>query len=185
MITFFNWKICKALLCCKKGVTAVEYGLIASGIALTIIPAVLTTGINIQAVFGKAGDGLATIEAWPNSTTFSFINGNQFLMAGIGAITKDLLMRKLSAEGLSPYKVTASDNVSMNIQGLTVEDILAMRGGANSILFRNFNGAGVTFNGTPPPGGSISSSTASGITTYNYLNSGGAILATVTCVYCT
>ena len=42
----------------KKGVTALEYGLIASLIAVAIIGAVTTVGANLNTVFGKISGSL-------------------------------------------------------------------------------------------------------------------------------
>ena len=42
----------------ESGATAIEYGLIAAGIALAIITVVTTMGTNLNTTFGKIADGL-------------------------------------------------------------------------------------------------------------------------------
>ena len=42
----------------ESGATAIEYGLIASGIAVVVIAAVQGIGTNLNAVFGKVGAAL-------------------------------------------------------------------------------------------------------------------------------
>lgn len=44
----------------EEGVTAIEYGLIAALIAVVIIAAVTTAGVNLTALFTKIGTELAT-----------------------------------------------------------------------------------------------------------------------------
>jgi pilus assembly protein Flp/PilA len=44
----------------EEGVTAIEYGLIAALIAVTIIVAVTAVGDNLNAVFDAVADNLAT-----------------------------------------------------------------------------------------------------------------------------
>lgn len=44
----------------EEGVTAIEYGLIAALIAVVIIAAVTTAGVNLKAVFTKIGTELGT-----------------------------------------------------------------------------------------------------------------------------
>ncbi len=43
----------------ESGATAIEYGLIAAGIALAIITAVNGLGTNLSGVFGRVKDALA------------------------------------------------------------------------------------------------------------------------------
>ncbi len=45
----------------EEGVTAIEYGLIAALIAVTIIAAVTLVGTDLALVFGKISDELATV----------------------------------------------------------------------------------------------------------------------------
>jgi pilus assembly protein Flp/PilA len=47
----FRIKAGEALVRCKKGATAIEYGLIAAGIALAISIAVLALGPQLSAIF--------------------------------------------------------------------------------------------------------------------------------------
>ncbi len=47
-----------AALNCKRGATAIEYGLIAAGIAVVIIAVVVTVGTNLNTEFGKVAGGL-------------------------------------------------------------------------------------------------------------------------------
>ena len=47
-----------AALNCKRGATAIEYGLIAAGIAVVIITVVGTLGTNLNTEFGKVATGL-------------------------------------------------------------------------------------------------------------------------------
>lgn len=42
----------------ESGATAIEYGLIAAGIAVAIITAVQTIGTNLSGTFGKVGDAV-------------------------------------------------------------------------------------------------------------------------------
>jgi Flp pilus assembly pilin Flp len=176
----------RKLLLNTAAVTAIEYALIASGIAAVILPAANLMGVNISNILGEAADGLivAVVEStdWPMSAAYNFINGTHFVLSGSGNITKAILLAKLSGLGYTPSQIRATQGVSMDIQGLTAEDIFAIRGGGTSLTLRNLAGAGVHFNGTPPPGGSIQSN---GSGTYNYLNSSGVIIATVNCVACT
>jgi pilus assembly protein Flp/PilA len=44
----------------ESGATAIEYGLIASGIAVVIIVTVQLVGTNLDAVFDKIADNLTT-----------------------------------------------------------------------------------------------------------------------------
>jgi pilus assembly protein Flp/PilA len=48
----------RAFLKDESGVTAIEYGLIAAGIAVVIIAAVKTLGINVKATFTAIGTAL-------------------------------------------------------------------------------------------------------------------------------
>ena len=52
------FKTARALLADRKGVTALEYGLIASLIAVAIIGAVTTLGTNLTSVFNKVAGEL-------------------------------------------------------------------------------------------------------------------------------
>ena len=45
----------------EEGVTAIEYGLIAALIAVTIIAAVTLVGTDLALVFGKVSTALATV----------------------------------------------------------------------------------------------------------------------------
>lgn len=45
----------------EDGVTAIEYGLIAALIAVVIIAAVTTVGLNLKAVFTSIGGTLGTV----------------------------------------------------------------------------------------------------------------------------
>jgi len=47
----------------EQGVTAIEYGLIAALIAVVIIAAVRTVGVNLDAVFDYIGGQLNTVPA--------------------------------------------------------------------------------------------------------------------------
>lgn len=49
----------RALVTDRKGVTALEYGLIAALIAVVIIGTVTTLGGNVDAAFKKVSDGIA------------------------------------------------------------------------------------------------------------------------------
>ena len=42
----------------ESGATAIEYGLIAAGIALAVITAVQLTGTNLNTTFGKVATGV-------------------------------------------------------------------------------------------------------------------------------
>jgi pilus assembly protein Flp/PilA len=56
-----EWKKMKSLarfLKDESGATAIEYGLIASGIAVVIIVVVQLVGTNLEAVFQKVADNL-------------------------------------------------------------------------------------------------------------------------------
>lgn len=53
----------KNLLKCKKGATGIEYGLIAAGIALVIIPAVQLVGTNTSSTFTSVATALAAADA--------------------------------------------------------------------------------------------------------------------------
>lgn len=44
----------------ERGVTAIEYGLIAAGIAVLIIAGVTTIGEQLEIAFGKVGSALTT-----------------------------------------------------------------------------------------------------------------------------
>ena len=46
----------------QSGATAIEYGLIAAGIAAVIIVAVNTLGSNVNATFGKINDKIIKVE---------------------------------------------------------------------------------------------------------------------------
>ena len=47
-----------AALNCKRGATAIEYGLIAAGIAVVIIAVLATIGTELNTKFTTIGDGL-------------------------------------------------------------------------------------------------------------------------------
>ena len=51
----------RRLLADRKGVTAIEYGLIAGAIAVTIIGAVVLLGSDINGLFTRAGAALGTV----------------------------------------------------------------------------------------------------------------------------
>jgi len=48
----------RAFLADESGATAIEYGLIASGIAVAIIGALKSTGTNLKTTFGSVSSGL-------------------------------------------------------------------------------------------------------------------------------
>jgi len=52
-------KFVTAFLRDQSGATAIEYGLIAAGIACAIIAIVGTVGSNLAETFGKVADGVA------------------------------------------------------------------------------------------------------------------------------
>lgn len=47
-----------AALACRKGVTAMEYGVIAAGIVLIVVAAVALAGPQLTATFGRVTTGL-------------------------------------------------------------------------------------------------------------------------------
>jgi len=49
----------------ESGATAIEYGLLAAGIALVLITVVTTLGTTLQGVFQDIQDGLAPVAAAP------------------------------------------------------------------------------------------------------------------------
>jgi len=49
------------LAAAKEGVTAVEYGLIAGGIAVAIVGAVVAFGSPVTGIFARSGDQLKTV----------------------------------------------------------------------------------------------------------------------------
>lgn len=48
----------KAFISCESGATAIEYGLIAAGIAVVIITAVQSIGTNLSSVFNKVAGNI-------------------------------------------------------------------------------------------------------------------------------
>lgn len=51
----------KALLAwfyCQNGATAIEYGLLASGVAITIVAAIFALGDDLGAIFNMVGDSM-------------------------------------------------------------------------------------------------------------------------------
>jgi Flp pilus assembly pilin Flp len=52
-----------AALVCRKGVTAMEYGVIAAGIVLLVAAAAYTLGGNVQTLFGSIGAAFTTAPA--------------------------------------------------------------------------------------------------------------------------
>lgn len=50
----------QAFIRCEKGATAIEYGLIAAGIAVAISVVVFTVGGQISAMFTSVGNTIAT-----------------------------------------------------------------------------------------------------------------------------
>ncbi len=49
----------KAALTCERGATAIEYGLIAAGIAVAIMAVVGTVGTDLNTLFTGVGNNLA------------------------------------------------------------------------------------------------------------------------------
>jgi len=54
------WSIKESYIHCEKGATAIEYGLIAAGIAVAISAIVFTMGDNLVAMFTQASDKIKT-----------------------------------------------------------------------------------------------------------------------------
>ncbi len=57
------WAMKEAFVRSEKGATAIEYGLIAAGIAVAIAAVVFTFGEALQAMFQEAEDKIATRES--------------------------------------------------------------------------------------------------------------------------
>ena len=49
------------VLTCRRGATAIEYGLIVAGIALAIVAAVVTLGGSVNTLFGTIDTGLLAL----------------------------------------------------------------------------------------------------------------------------
>jgi pilus assembly protein Flp/PilA len=54
------WAKKEAFVLCEKGATAIEYGLIAAGIAVAISVVVFTVGGQLSAMFTSVGNTIAT-----------------------------------------------------------------------------------------------------------------------------
>ncbi|MCE9508436.1 MAG: Flp family type IVb pilin [Alphaproteobacteria bacterium] len=54
------WAKKEAFIRCEKGATAIEYGLIAAGIAVAISVVVFTVGGQLSAMFTSVGNTIAT-----------------------------------------------------------------------------------------------------------------------------
>jgi len=54
------WAMKEAYMASREGATAIEYGLIAAGIAVAISAIVFTMGDNLVAMFTQASDKIAT-----------------------------------------------------------------------------------------------------------------------------
>ncbi|WP_084506574.1 Flp family type IVb pilin [Geminicoccus roseus] len=57
MVDFVTSRVVAALSC-RKGVTALEYGVIAAGIVLVVVTAVAALGPQLTTMFTAVGDGL-------------------------------------------------------------------------------------------------------------------------------
>ena len=162
----------RTLFGCDAGVTAVEYGLIACGIAAVIIPATVLTGVDVKAVMQNIASQLVAVvesTAWPSGIIVGDFSGYTDLN-GTGAITAGML----AANVIGKSTIRFFNSGSANISGLTAEQVLSITGGGGTLTLKD-RGAGITFNPTPPAGGSIN---VVG-TTYQYLNSSGSVIASV------
>jgi Flp pilus assembly pilin Flp len=147
----------RKLVICTAAATAIEYGLIASGIAVAIIPATQLAGVNLLAVFTTLASMGSEEDGWPAGVSVSFDNGVATL-SGDGVIDTAAFLARMAGQNIYEIEI-ASGSPTFNLT-LTAQDIASITGEplgmSNGLSIYNGSG-GATVNATltPPAGGSV------------------------------